>query len=94
MSELITMCLSEYIDDAKEYRTFELANKAEDNDHLWVDSLSDEHIEIHSSDLNKDTFINEITNLVSDVDCIVTFDNERMIVSRKATDALYAIISL
>lgn len=87
--------LCEYIPQAKEFKTFELANKAESNPHMWVDSLSDEHIEIHPNTLNKDVFINEINNLTKNTnDCIVTYVNQKVIIKRKKTNVLYAIISL
>lgn len=87
--------IEQYIPEAKSFKTFNLADKAECNPHLWVDKMNDESVEVHSSDLNTDTFIEEVNGLVEGIDkCTVTFDTERVTVNGKYKNVLYVIINL
>lgn len=59
------MSLIDYIPNAKKYTGYQKACKAEENPHMWVDSLSNEHIEIHSTTLNGEVFRDELTKFIN-----------------------------
>ena len=87
--------IENFIPEAQSFETFNLADKAECNPHLWVDKMNDDSIEVHSSSLNNDTFIEEINGLVKDIDsCTVTFDTEKIAINGKYRNVLYVIINL
>ena len=86
--------IEEYISDAKTYKTYNLADKLENNPHMWVDNLSDDHIEVHSSDYNGKVFCEELTKFINNnIDsCKIEMMNERLFVNQKYCKVPYAII--
>ena len=87
--------LNEYINNPEQYKTYELAEKAEGYPHMWIDSLSDNHIEIHSCDCNGEVFISELTDFInnniekSDIEMY----NERLFINKEYVKLPYAIIT-
>ena len=86
------------IPDAKEYITYEIANKAEENKELFVDSLSNEHIEIHSTMETfpyRDNFNKELTNFVNGntESCSIKLKTEYMTKNNTLYRMQYAILT-
>ena len=87
--------IEQYIPEAKNFTTFDLADKAESNPSLWVDKMNDDAIEVHNCNFNNDIFIDEINGLVKDINnCTITFNTEKCTVHGKYKNVLYAIINI
>lgn len=87
--------LNEYINNPEQYETYELAEKAESYPHMWVDSLSDNHIEIHACDCNGEMFINELTDFINNniERSDIKMHNERLFINKEYVKLPYAIIT-
>jgi hypothetical protein len=87
--------LNEYIDNPEQYETYELAEEAESYPHMWVDSLSDNHIEIHACDCNGEMFCNELTDFINNniESSNIQMKNERLFINKMYINLPYAIIT-
>ena len=87
--------LHEYISNAKQYKTYELAEKAEAYPHMWVDSLSDNHIEIHACECNGEVFCKELTDFINKniQSSDIKMKNEKLFINKQYIKLPYAIIS-
>ena len=87
--------LYEYIDNAQKYQTYELAEEAESYPHLWVDSLSDNHIEIHACDCDGEVFRNELTNFINKniISSNIKMEHEKLFINKKYIKLPYAILT-
>ena len=90
------------IPEAKRYKTYELANKAEVTPGLMVDSLSDNHIEIHAeidelefTNNLREKFCNIITNFINgnNVECKMTINKEIFIHNKKPITLDYVVMN-
>lgn len=90
------MTLLEYIPNANQFTSYNKACEAEQNPHMWVDSLSDEHIEIHSSVLNGEVFRNELTKFINKnwEKLRLEMFNETVITDGKKFRLPYAVLNL
>ena len=87
--------LNEYIDKPEQYKTYKLAEKAESYPHMWVDSLSDNHIEIHSCSCDNEVFRKELTDFINNniKSSHIQMMNERLFINKQYVKLSYAIIT-
>lgn len=88
--------LIDYIPDANKYISYFKAEELELNPQMWVDSLSDEHIEVHSTNTNGEMFCKELEKfLQKNYNHInIKMKNEIIIKNRKRYRVPYAILNL
>ena len=90
------MSLVDYIPDANNYVSYYKAEELENNPQLWVDSLSDEHIEVHSTNTDGKAFKDELIKLLRKNYIKVDFEfkNEQHVINGQVYQVPYAIINL
>ena len=96
-----TFDLKDSIPNAKEFKTYEIANKAEKINGLLVDSLSNEQIEIHPnidemlSTKYRDEFNKKLTDFINNnnIDCKIKLHREMFIKNKKLFRLQYAVLS-
>lgn len=90
------MSLIEYIPDANKYIGYFKAEELEENPQMWVDSLSDNHIEVHSTNVNGEMFRKELEKFIQKNYISIEFQmkNEIIIENKKRYKVPYAVLNL